>query len=178
MRTSQSVFLLPVPTVAGVFLAGYSQAGLCELSLPGSKVPKVPTRSSQVPDNVRRWHLLTCRAVERALKGRALGELPPLDLSSGTKFQRQVWTAMQSIPLGQTSSYRAIAVSIGNPKACRAVGGACGANPVPVLIPCHRVLAANQRLGGFSGGLDWKIKLLAGEGSWTPVADRPSAETP
>lgn len=79
---------------------------------------------------------------------------------------------MRAIPFGETVSYQAIALSINNPKACRAVGGACGANPIPVLVPCHRVLAANQRLGGFSGGLDWKIKLLKREGSWTPSLEQ------
>jgi O-6-methylguanine DNA methyltransferase len=68
------------------------------------------------------------------------------------------------ISLGKTKSYGEIAAAIGNPKAVRAVGGACGANPVPVLVPCHRVLAANNKLGGFSSGLDWKRKLLAYEG--------------
>ena len=70
---------------------------------------------------------------------------------------------MRKISLGKTKSYGEIAVAIGNPKAVRAVGGACGANPVPVLVPCHRVLAANNKLGGFGGGLDWKRSLLERE---------------
>ena len=71
---------------------------------------------------------------------------------------------MLKISIGKTKSYGEIAAAIGNPKAVRAVGGACGANPVPVLVPCHRVLAANKKLGGFSGGLDWKRSLLKREG--------------
>lgn len=70
---------------------------------------------------------------------------------------------MLQIKLGETQSYGEIATSLGNPKAVRAVGGACGANPIPLLIPCHRVLAANHKIGGFSGGLEWKRKLLARE---------------
>lgn len=70
---------------------------------------------------------------------------------------------MLQIKLGRTQSYGEIATTIGNPKAVRAVGGACGANPIPVLVPCHRVLAAQNKLGGFSSGLDWKKKLLARE---------------
>ena len=66
--------------------------------------------------------------------------------------------------MGRTASYGDLARDIGRPKAFRAVGGACGANPIPVLIPCHRALAANGRLGGFSGGLEWKRTLLAAEG--------------
>ena len=174
MKTSKTVFPLRVPTADGVFLAVYSQAGLCELSFPKGKASRPFEPASGVPRQIQQWHSLTCQAVERLLAGRSPGRLPPLDLSAGTEFQRQVWAAMQAIPFGKTVSYQAIALSIGNPKACRAVGGACGANPVPVLIPCHRVLAANQRLGGFSGGLDWKIKLLAREGSWTPALDNRS----
>jgi O-6-methylguanine DNA methyltransferase len=71
---------------------------------------------------------------------------------------------MRRISCGQTQSYGEIAKAIGKPKAVRAVGGACGANPIPVLVPCHRVLAAGGKIGGFSGGLDWKRKLLAREG--------------
>ena len=71
---------------------------------------------------------------------------------------------MLKLAAGQTKSYGEIAGAIGKPKAVRAVGGACGANPVPVLVPCHRVLAANKKLGGFSGGLDWKLSLLKREG--------------
>jgi O-6-methylguanine DNA methyltransferase len=99
-----------------------------------------------------------------ALAGRAPRNLPPLDLSAGTDFQRRVWSALRRIASGRTRSYAEVAVAIGNPRATRAVGGACGANPIPVLVPCHRVLAANRAIGGFSSGLGWKRKLLAREG--------------
>jgi methylated-DNA-[protein]-cysteine S-methyltransferase len=98
------------------------------------------------------------------LAGRALGALPPFDITAGTAFQQRVWSALRKIGCGQTQSYGEIARAIGKPKAVRAVGGACGANPIPVLVPCHRVLAANRKLGGFSGGLNWKRTLLAREG--------------
>ncbi len=71
---------------------------------------------------------------------------------------------MKKIKPGNTRSYGEIARSIGKPKAVRAVGGACGANPIPVFIPCYRVLAANRKIGGFSGGLEWKKTLLTREG--------------
>ena len=70
---------------------------------------------------------------------------------------------MLKIPLGRTRTYSEIATSIGAPNATRAVGNACGANPIPVLVPCHRVTASGGKLGGFSGGLDWKRRLLAVE---------------
>ena len=107
--------------------------------------------------------------LENILAGRKPKTLPPLDLA-GTEFQKSVWNALRKISLGKTKSYGEIAAAIGKPKAVRAVGGACGANPVPVLVPCHRVLAANQKLGGFSGGLDWKRSLLAREGINLPSA--------
>jgi O-6-methylguanine DNA methyltransferase len=90
--------------------------------------------------------------------------MPPLDLCAGSEFQRRVWRALRRIPPGRTATYGQIAQAIGHPRAVRAVGGACGANPIPVLIPCHRVVAAGGGLGGFSGGLAWKRLLLAREG--------------
>jgi len=113
---------------------------------------------------IRHWHRATVAALKNVLAGRTPGKLPPLDLSGGTEFQRKVWIALRKIARGRTKSYGEIARAIGKPKAVRAVGGACGANPIPILVPCHRVLAAHGKLGGFGGGLDWKRKLLAREG--------------
>lgn len=87
-----------------------------------------------------------------------------LDLSSATDFQQQVWTATRRIPYGETRTYAWIAREIQNPAAARAVGQALGANPIPIIIPCHRVLASNGGLGGFSGGLKTKRQLLKLEG--------------
>ena len=83
-----------------------------------------------------------------------------MDLSIGTDFQQSVWRQLLKIPLGQTRSYGELAQCLAKPGASRAVGSACGANPIPVIVPCHRVLAAHRRLGGFSGGLGWKQRLL------------------
>ena len=84
----------------------------------------------------------------------------PLDLSSGTKFQQSVWKVLRKIPYGETRSYAWVAQQISNPKAARAVGAACGANPVLLLVPCHRVVARDGALGGFSCGLSLKRQLL------------------
>jgi len=78
----------------------------------------------------------------------------------GTDFQKAVWMACASIPYGETRSYADLAKMIGNPKAVRAVGTALGANPIPIVIPCHRVIGTNGKLTGFAGGLDVKQKLL------------------
>ena len=79
----------------------------------------------------------------------------------GTEFQLRVWKALQEVPYGQTQSYREIAVRVGRPQAARAVGQAVGKNPLPILIPCHRVIQSNGGMGGFTGGLDLKSDLLA-----------------
>lgn len=93
--------------------------------------------------------------------GRKVDFQSPL-LLKGTPFQKQVWQECQRIPYGQTVSYGQLSRKIfGNTKGSpRAVGGALGANPVPIIIPCHRVLTAKGELGGFSAGLDWKEYLL------------------
>ena len=87
-----------------------------------------------------------------------------LDLE-GTSFQRKVWKALQHIPQGSTASYSEIARKIKSPGAARAVGTACGANPIPLFIPCHRVIGSNGSLCGFGGGLPIKKHLLALEAS-------------
>jgi len=79
---------------------------------------------------------------------------------AGTSFQKQVWRELFKIPFGETVSYKDIAKRIKNPKAVRAVGTANGKNPVCIIIPCHRVIAADGSIGGYSGGLDKKRKLL------------------
>lgn len=78
----------------------------------------------------------------------------------GTSFQQKVWTALQTIPYGETRSYKEIAVAIGNEKACRAVGMANNRNPLPIFIPCHRVVGSSGKLVGYAGGLDVKTYLL------------------
>ncbi|MBW2659068.1 MAG: methylated-DNA--[protein]-cysteine S-methyltransferase [Deltaproteobacteria bacterium] len=81
----------------------------------------------------------------------------------GTDFQIRVWEELQQIPYGRTASYGEIAKRIGNPKACRAVGGANRKNPIPIIIPCHRIIGSDGSLTGFGGGLDLKKNLLQRE---------------
>ena len=89
----------------------------------------------------------------------------PLDLSQGTSFQRQVWRTLQRVPYGKLRSYQWIAARVGGRHYARAVGNAVGANPLPIVIPCHRIVAHDASLGGFSGGLSMKRKLLSLEGT-------------
>ncbi len=84
----------------------------------------------------------------------------PLDVRKGTEFERKVWSSISAIPFGHTVSYKEIAASAGQPSGARAAGRACGKNPVPILVPCHRVVTSNGKLGGFSGGLEIKVALL------------------
>jgi methylated-DNA-[protein]-cysteine S-methyltransferase len=92
------------------------------------------------------------------------GELKRFDqplAPEGTSFQRQVWSELCGIPYGETISYLELAARVGNPRASRAVGLANGANPIPIIIPCHRVIGSNGKLTGYGGGLAVKQKLLA-----------------
>ena len=83
-----------------------------------------------------------------------------------TSFQIAVWNQIKKIPKGETRSYKEIAIAIGNPKAFRAVANACGKNPNPIIVPCHRVIASNGSIGGYTGlgGMTTKRRLLANEG--------------
>ena len=90
----------------------------------------------------------------------------PLDLSTGTGFQQEVWRALLKIPHGATRSYGALSADIGKPSAVRAVGGAVGRNPLSIIVPCHRVMGADGTLTGYAGGLERKTALLQLEGAF------------
>ena len=99
----------------------------------------------------------------RQLREYFVGKREQFDLPlapEGTEFQRGVWRRLQDIPYGETISYGELAKRVGNPKASRAVGAANGQNPIPIVIPCHRVIGANGKLTGFGGGLPIKEALL------------------
>lgn len=91
--------------------------------------------------------------------GKPLPEIP-VDAEGGTAFERRVWAAISAIPFGDTRSYKQVAEAAGSPGAARAAGGACGRNPVPIIVPCHRVIASGGKLGGFSADPDIKRALL------------------
>jgi len=103
---------------------------------------------------------------EEQLEAYFAGELFHFDLTldpQGTEWQRRVWRALEQIPYGATVSYGAVASAVGRPKAARAVGGAANANPLPLVVPCHRVVGSDGRLVGYGGGLELKAALLAHE---------------
>lgn len=104
---------------------------------------------------------------ERRLEGYLAGELDalkgvPID-PGGTSFQQLVWAAIQTVPAGQTVAYAALARATGSPRAVRAAGAACGANPIGLVIPCHRIVRADGVLGNYGGGIERKEWLLAHE---------------
>jgi len=109
---------------------------------------------------------------KRELEGYFASELyrfqTPIDLLWGTPFERRVWREVSRIPYGETRSYREVAESIGVPRGYRAVGRAVGKNPIPIIIPCHRVITSDGGLGGFSAGVKAKRYLLQLEGLLFP----------
>ncbi|MCY4344291.1 MAG: methylated-DNA--[protein]-cysteine S-methyltransferase [Gammaproteobacteria bacterium] len=111
--------------------------------------------------------------VREQLDGYFAGRRQRFDLPlapSGTAFQRKVLAALQAIPYGETRSYKEVAAAIGKPRAVRAVGAANGRNPIPIIIPCHRVIGSDGSLTGFGGGLAAKRALLALEGNARPAS--------
>lgn len=114
-------------------------------------------------------------AAVQQLEAYFAGELKDFELDlapAGTPFQLKVWDGLRTIPYGETISYAELARRIGNPRAVRAVGRANGANPIAVIVPCHRVIAADGTLGGYGGGLGRKETLLALEGAWLGASAR------
>lgn len=124
--------------------------------------PVVEDRESAVLEETRRW-------AAAYFAGESAAVFPlPLDLR-GAPFECRVWTALRDVPAGTTTTYGAVASRIGAPAAARAVGLANGANPVAIIVPCHRVIGANGALTGYGGGLDTKAWLLAHERRWAPT---------
>jgi methylated-DNA-[protein]-cysteine S-methyltransferase len=154
---------LTFPTPFGDLLATEKDGALSGLSwqndVPGSDAP--PPRSVTLFDELR-------RQLDEYWDGRRHRFDIPLSLS-GTPFQLEVWRALVAIPHGQTSSYSEVARSIGRPAAIRAMGRANGANPVAILVPCHRVIGADGALTGYAGGIERKRSLLRLEGAWPSV---------
>ena len=112
---------------------------------------------------------LAMTELEAYFQGRLSTFTVPVDLRGVTDFTRRVLRATRRIPFGTLLSYGDVASRIGSPRASRAVGGALGRNPVPIIVPCHRVIAQGGKLGGFTGGLETKRALLQIEGH-TPGA--------
>lgn len=154
-----------VQTPIGPLLVSASDTAVTELRLPNTGAAALGGTPGALPAVLR----TAAHQLEQYFAGTRQQFDVPL-APAGTPFQRSVWTALDSIPYGETITYGELAASVGRPGAFRAVGQANGANPLPIFHPCHRVVAAGGHLGGYGGGLDVKRALLALEGSPLAVA--------
>ncbi|MCE2028780.1 methylated-DNA--[protein]-cysteine S-methyltransferase [Sessilibacter corallicola] len=134
-----------------------------EVELTGIFFPehKIYDRVSELPKNKKLFENTIIQLNEYFEGTRQEFDLPLRP--QGTEFRKTVWEKLVNIPYGETRSYHDISVEINNPKACRAVGAANGANPISIIIPCHRVIAQNGALTGYAGGMDAKQWLLTHE---------------
>jgi len=169
-----------LPTPIGDMLALDSGQGLCALEfVTAGGVPGPEDRLARLAARLRRWfppHEIADRDTPTIVSTRAWleayfagesadsGDLP-IDLR-GAAFEKQVWVALRAIPAGETTSYGAIAKALRSAGASRAVGAANGANPIAIIVPCHRVIGASGSLIGYGGGLDRKTWLLDHERRW------------
>lgn len=147
----------------GPLTAAATEQGLAWLGFDTPGLGTVPSDASQ------RWLAQAAAELARYWHDGTRRFSVPLDLQ-GTPFQRAVWQALCGIPAGRTCSYAEIATRAGAPKAVRAVGAACGANPVAIIVPCHRVIGRDGRLTGYAGGLARKAALLAHESAQRPLS--------
>jgi AraC family transcriptional regulator of adaptative response/methylated-DNA-[protein]-cysteine methyltransferase len=156
------------PSPIGKLLVAKSERGLCAVQVRPSETELEESLHNRFADAtiVRDEKALAPlrKMVLAAIAGRPAPRSLELDLH-GTDFQQSVWRELRRIPAGTTRSYADVAKAIGNPKATRAVANACGANPLPVVVPCHRVIASDGGIGGYSGGgVRVKKALLDAEG--------------
>jgi O-6-methylguanine DNA methyltransferase len=168
-RAMETVFTASFDSPIGTLRIASTENGLAYLGLPrGGGRGFAGWLARALPDARREEAFAPNRdAVRQVLEYLAAKRKTfdlPLDLR-GTPFQRAVWAALLAIPYGETRSYAEVARTIRKPDAVRAVGAANGANPVPLVVPCHRVIQSGGKLGGFGGGLDLKRRLLAMEQS-------------
>lgn len=157
-----------IETPHGTFHAVLGDEGLRELRWPGhggeagrARDPVPPAESG--PAAARHAARLV-QELSAYFAGRGKRFTVPLDLHGHTAFRQTIWRALAEVPPGETVTYGELAARAGRPLGARAAGQACGANPVPIVVPCHRVLAARGCIGGFGGGLERKRLLLRLEG--------------
>ena len=158
-----------VDSMLGRLLVAGTRHGLCYAALGDSDRAIISELRADYPKaSIQRDDTLAgkwARAIAKSLDGGSTILKLPLDIR-GTPFQRSVWDQLRAIPRGQTRSYTEIARRIGRPRAIRAVGTANGANPVAIVIPCHRALRASGHLGGYRWGLERKRRLLELEATY------------
>ncbi|MDR2698180.1 MAG: methylated-DNA--[protein]-cysteine S-methyltransferase [Candidatus Methanoplasma sp.] len=145
-----------VTIIGKVSISDDGSGNIDGIYLPNSNLPFRECRECPVMSEA-------ASQIDEFLTGKRTDFDLPLKIE-GTDFQKSVWNELRKIPYGETASYKDIAEGIGRPNASRAVGSACGANPIPLIIPCHRVITSDGGLGGFGGGLALKRRLMDIEG--------------
>ncbi|MDG4790907.1 methylated-DNA--[protein]-cysteine S-methyltransferase [Micromonospora sp. WMMD1102] len=154
----------------GVLAVGIDDVGVCgvhfgpvEGALPAAALPWATAPATTAPATTAPA-AAGLRAAVGQFRAYFAGELTefalPLSVRRGSEFERAVWTEMSKIPYGETRTYGQLAAAVGDPGAARAVGVACNRNPIPVIVPCHRIVGAGGKLVGFGGGLPRKRQLL------------------
>lgn len=149
--------LILFDTPLGLMGLEEEDGALVSLRLPGQPMPRIACHETPLLTEGKR------QVLEYLAGARRVFDLPLAP--RGTEFYRSVWQALEEIPYGETRSYRDIAQAVGRPKAVRAVGQANHNNPIPIIIPCHRVVGSGGALTGYAGGLEIKEKLLRLEGA-------------
>lgn len=158
----EEVYYASCASPIGTIWVASDKAGVCLVSFGGKEEEFQKEMARAGLGQARRdqgFNRGVLQEIEAYFAGKLTRFSSPLHVQ-GPSFDMQVWQALQRIPLGETRSYEDIAQAIGNPRACRAVGGANGRNPIPLLIPCHRVIRKDGGLGGFSSGTEIKHWLL------------------
>ena len=150
-------YLDKLDTPLGTLQIEATESGLCGICFPSRAVTQGPSPGKN------RVITLTKRELSAYFAGDLTTFSVPLDWQ-GTQFQEAVWHALLAVPYGTTVTYSDIARAIGRPRSSRPVGGAVGKNPLPIIVPCHRVIGSDRSLTGFTGGLNIKIRLLELEG--------------
>jgi len=156
-----------------------SERRVCAIFLGKKEEGEIAAFTSKCPRTTRvtKGKSTLLSSVFESLRRYLRGELKSFDLPTeflfGSPFQRKVWNALKTIPYGRCVSYQWVAKEIGHPRAMRAVGNAVGSNPLPILVPCHRVIRKDGSLGGFSSGLEIKKALLKIEGCLQPIKESP-----
>ena len=159
-----AIFYSHMETPIGKLLVASSEKGLVRIMFSHEgKVDSVSLLKKEHPEETlvedRGKNLLVIKQLEEYFNGSRTVFSLPLDIR-GTEFQKSVWDALKKVPYGETRSYGEIARSIGKPKAARAVGNANRKNPIPIVIPCHRIIGSDGSMTGFGGGIPLKKKLL------------------
>ncbi len=152
---------LPSKLLGTVFVASTDQ-GVCRIDFHITKKAFLAQLRKQVSGKIvknARYNRVVLSQLRKYLEGKLRRFDCLLDME-GTPFQKRVWAALQNIPYGETRSYADVARTIRHPKAFRAVGNANGSNPIPIIVPCHRVIESNGGLGGYGSGIGLKKRLL------------------